>query len=65
MATKKKRVAKGGGGKRGRVHGLTVRLDPRLRYLADIAARKQRRTLASFIEWAIEQSLEDLVEYRF
>jgi hypothetical protein len=36
---------------------VTVRLDPKLRYFAEIAARKHRRTLSSFIEWAIEQSL--------
>jgi hypothetical protein len=36
---------------------VTVRLDPRLRYLADLAARQQRRTLSSFIEWAVEESL--------
>ena len=39
---------------------VTVRLDPRLKYLADLAARKQRRTLSSFIEWAIEQSLSQV-----
>jgi hypothetical protein len=36
---------------------VSVRLDPKLRYLAEIAARKQRRTVSSFIEWAIEDSL--------
>ena len=35
----------------------TVRLDPKLRYLAELAARKQRRSLSSFIEWAIEDAL--------
>jgi hypothetical protein len=34
-----------------------VRLDPKLRYLAELAARKQRRSLSSFVEWAIEESL--------
>ncbi len=61
MATAKKKRAKSGGGKLRRTHGLTVRLDPKLRYLADLAARKQRRTLSSFIEWAIERSLDDVV----
>jgi hypothetical protein len=37
-----------------------VRLDPRLRYLAELAARKQRRTLSSFIEWSIEDALTRL-----
>lgn len=36
---------------------VSVRLDPKLRYLADLAARKQRRTLSSFIEWALEGAL--------
>ena len=34
-----------------------VRLDPRLRYLTELGARKQRRSISSFIEWAIEESL--------
>jgi hypothetical protein len=37
---------------------VTVRLDPRLKYLGEIAARKQRRTLSGYIEWAVEKSLE-------
>lgn len=48
---------KGGGGKLARSETVTVRLDPKLRYLAELAARKQRRTLSSFIEWAIEDAL--------
>jgi hypothetical protein len=48
---------RGQGGKLARSEIVTVRLDPRLRYLADLAARKKRRTLSSYIEWAIEQSL--------
>lgn len=46
-----------GGGKLSRSETVTVRLDPKLRYLAELAARKQRRTLSSFIEWAIEDTL--------
>lgn len=49
---------KGGGGKLSRTETVTVRLDPRLRYLADLAARKQRRSLSSYIEWVIEESLK-------
>ncbi|MEO5347132.1 MAG: hypothetical protein H7834_12245 [Magnetococcus sp. YQC-9] len=48
----------GGGGKLVRTETVTVRLDPKLRYAAELAARKQRRTVSSFIEWAIEASLE-------
>jgi hypothetical protein len=47
-----------GGGKLSRSETVTVRLDPKLRYLAELAARKQRRTLSSYIEWAIEDSLK-------
>lgn len=46
-----------GGSKLSRSEVTTVRLDPKLRYLAEVASRKQRRTLSSFIEWAIEDSL--------
>lgn len=49
---------KSGGPKLSRSQTVTVRLDPKLRYLADIAARSQRRTLSSFIEWAIHRSLD-------
>ena len=49
---------KGGGGKLARSETVTVRLDPKLRYLAELAARKQRRTVSSFIEWAVEESLK-------
>lgn len=54
-------MRKGGGGKLSRSETVTVRLDPKLRYLAELAARKQRRTLSSFIEWAVEKSLADVV----
>jgi uncharacterized protein (DUF1778 family) len=36
---------------------LVVRVNPEVRYLAEIAARLQRRTVSSFAEWAIEQAL--------
>lgn len=40
---------------------VTVRLDPRLKYLAELAARRQRRPLSSYIEWAIEGSLSNVM----
>lgn len=52
---------KSGGGKLSRSETVTVRLDPKLRYLAELAARKQRRTVSSFIEWAVEDSLRGLM----
>ncbi len=54
-------MRRGGGGKLTRTETVTVRLDPKLRYLAELAARKQRRTLSSYIEWAIEDSLKSVV----
>ena len=54
------RMRKGGGGKLARSETVTVRLDPKLRYLAELAARKQRRTLSSYIEWAIEDNLKSV-----
>ena len=52
---------KGGGSKLKRSQTVGVRLDPKLRYLAELAARKQRRTLSSYIEWAIEHSLKTII----
>lgn len=53
---------KGGGAKSTRSETVTVRLDPQVRYFAELAARSQRRTVSSFIEWAIEQSFSGAVE---
>ncbi|MGF6470143.1 hypothetical protein [Paraburkholderia youngii] len=39
---------------------VTVRFDPRLRYLVELAARKQRRTVSSFLEWAAEQAINEV-----
>ncbi|MEO8135931.1 MAG: hypothetical protein ABI831_18380 [Betaproteobacteria bacterium] len=39
---------------------VTIRLDPKLKYLAELAARKQHRSLSSYIEWAVQESLNDL-----
>jgi len=38
---------------------VTVRLDPKLHYLAGIAAREQVRTRSGFIEWAVRRTLSD------
>lgn len=63
MTDGKKR--KKGGGKLTRSETVTVRLDPRLRYLSELAARSQRRTLSSYIEWTLQQSLDDVVPKNF
>ena len=39
---------------------ISVRLDPKLRYLAELAARKHRRALSNFIEWTVEQALKQV-----
>jgi hypothetical protein len=36
---------------------VTIRLDPKLNYLCELAARSQRRTKSSFIEAVIEEKL--------
>ena len=40
---------------------VTVRFDPHLKYLAELAARKHRRPLSSFIEWCVEQAVSSVV----
>lgn len=39
----------------------TLRLDPNLQYFIELAARKQRRTVSSYLEWAAEQSLDRIL----
>lgn len=48
-----------GGGKLARSETVTVRLDPKMRYLTELAARLHRRTSSSYIEWTIKSSLDD------
>ncbi len=38
---------------------VSIRLHPEVRFLAELAARKQRRSLSSFIEWAVQRGLEE------
>ncbi len=54
--TEGKRKPKAGGP---RSEVFAMRLDPKMKYLAEIAARKQRRSLANFMEWAIELALRN------
>jgi len=56
MAAKKKSA----GGSLIRSQVVTVRLDPKLKFATELAARKQRRTVSSFIEWAIEQAISEV-----
>ena len=59
----KGRGGTGGGSKLNRSETVTMRLDPKLRYLTELAARQHRRTVSSFIEWAIERQLENVILY--
>ena len=36
---------------------IGVRLDPKQRYLAEVAARQHRQSLSGFIDWAIQKAL--------
>lgn len=54
--TKKKKTGKGGGGKLSRSEIVQVRLDPKLKFAAELAAKIQRRTLSSFIEWCVSEN---------
>lgn len=42
---------------------ISIRLDPKLKYLAELAARKQRKTLSSFIEWCVDDKLRTEIIY--
>lgn len=57
MQTKVK--SKGNGGTLTRSETVTVRFDPKLRYLAELAARSHRRTLSSWIEWAVKNAIDE------
>jgi hypothetical protein len=65
MATEKPTKRKGGGSKLARSEQVSIRLDPKLRLAAELAAAKERRTLSSFIEWAVERAVKEIpVAYR-
>jgi hypothetical protein len=46
---------------RKRPDAYTLRLDPKLRFAAELAASIQRRSLASLIEWAIDQATRQTI----
>lgn len=48
------------GGKLSRSETVSIRLDPRLNYLCELAARSQRRTKSSFIEAAIDEKIHSM-----
>jgi hypothetical protein len=48
-------------GTRKKTETVTVRFDPHLKYLAELAARKHRRPLSNFIEWCVQQAVSNVV----
>ena len=44
-------------GGRNRTEIISVRLDVRTRYAAELAAAKQRRPLSGFVEWAVGEAI--------
>ncbi len=48
----------GRGGKLNKSEAVQVRFDPILKMAAELAAGKERRTLSSFVEWAVEQAVK-------
>lgn len=51
---------KGGGGNLNRSQVVTVRLEPKMKFATELAARRQRRTVSSFIECAIEEAINGI-----
>ncbi len=47
-------------GETARSETLAIRLDPRTRYMLELAGRVQHRTLSSVVEWMINNSLKDI-----
>ena len=60
MTQTKTTKRRGGGGKLTRSEQVSIRLDPKLRFAAELAASKERRTLSSFIEWAVERAVKEI-----
>ena len=46
--------------KQPRKESTSIRLEPQVRYLVELAARIQRRNLTNFIEWSLEESLKQV-----
>lgn len=52
------------GSKLNRTEIFNVRLDPILKWAAELAAAKERRTLSSYTEWAVEQATKQTMVAR-
>lgn len=42
-----------------KTESINVRLDPKLRYGLELLMRKQRRSITSVVEWALEKAIRD------
>jgi len=49
-------------GKQNKLAPVSFRLDPKVKFAAEIMARHQRRSLASTVEWALLRSMEGTVQ---
>ncbi len=49
-------------GKQNKLAPVSFRLDPKIKFAAEIMARHQRRSLASTVEWALLRSMEGSVQ---
>lgn len=58
MADKAREKGMPGGKRTNKTKVVSVRFDPELLYMTEVAARKQRRSVANFIEWAVSESLD-------
>ena len=39
---------------------VTVRTDPKMKYALELAARRHRRTISSFVEWAVDRAFDEI-----
>jgi hypothetical protein len=56
-----KKASRSSGSRLGRTETVSIRLDPRLNYLCELAARAQRRTKSSYIEAMLDERIQTQV----
>lgn len=56
MSQERRRIDKGSV----RSELVTIRFDPRTKYLMELAARTQHRSTANFVEWAVAKALDEV-----
>lgn len=60
-----KKASRGSGSRLGRTETVSIRLDPRLNYLCELAARSQRRTKSSYIEAMLDERIQTQIINRW